>query len=135
LDSSISIVNDGAVYEGEKSVFTIGFAETTISNADAFLAIDKNGNGKIDSRAELFVGGVGQGFAKLESFDSNRDGLVNAQDARFSKLKVWQDKNSNGITDCNELFSLSDIGIVSLKVNWRLKPQLYNQSPPTRTDT
>jgi hypothetical protein len=87
-----------------------------ISNADAFLAIDKNGNGKIDSRDELFGGGVGQGFAKLESFDSNHDGLVNAQDARFGKLKVWQDKNSNGITDRNELFSLSDVGIVSLKV-------------------
>jgi serine-aspartate repeat-containing protein C/D/E len=87
-----------------------------ISNADAFLSIDKNGNGKIDSRDELFGGGVGQGFAKLESFDSNHDGLVNAQDARFGKLKVWQDKNSNGITDRNELFSLSDVGIVSLKV-------------------
>jgi Calx-beta domain len=87
-----------------------------ISNADAFLAFDKDCNGKIDSRAELFGGGVGQGFAKLDSFDSNRDGLVNAQDARFSKLKVWQDKNSNGITDSNELFSLSDVGIVSLKV-------------------
>jgi hypothetical protein len=87
-----------------------------ISNADAFLAFDKDGNGKIDSRAELFGGGVGQGFAKLESFDSNRDGLINAQDARFGKLKVWQDKNSDGMTDCNELFSLGDVGIVSLKV-------------------
>jgi hypothetical protein len=91
-------------------------ATAWISNADAFLAIDKNGNGKIDSRDELFGGGVGQGFAKLESFDSNHDGLVNAQDARFSKLKVWQDKNSDGITDCNELFSLADVGIVSFKV-------------------
>jgi hypothetical protein len=87
-----------------------------ISNADAFLAFDKNGNGKIDSRAELFGGGVGQGFAKLESFDSNHDGLINAQDDRFGKLKVWQDKNSDGITNCNELFSLTDVGIVSLKV-------------------
>jgi Calx-beta domain len=89
-----------------------------ISNADAFLAFDKNGNGKIDSRTELFGGGVGQGFAKLESFDSNYDGLVNAQDARFGKLKVWQDKNSSGMTDCNELFSLGDVGIVSLKVDY-----------------
>ncbi len=87
-----------------------------ISNADGFLAFDKDGNGKIDSRAELFGGGVGQGFAKLDSFDSNRDGLVNDRDARFGKLKVWQDKNSNGTTNCNELFSLSDVGIVSLKV-------------------
>lgn len=87
-----------------------------ISNADAFLAVDKNGNGKIDSRAELFGGGVGQGFATLESFDSNSDGFVNAQDDRFGKLNVWQDKNSNGSTDCQELRSLSDAGIVSLQV-------------------
>jgi hypothetical protein len=87
-----------------------------ISSADGLLAIDTNGNGKIDNRAELFGGGVGDGFAKLGSFDSNRDGFVTANDVDFGKLKVWQDKNSNGITDANELFSLADVGIASLKV-------------------
>jgi serine-aspartate repeat-containing protein C/D/E len=87
-----------------------------ISSADGLLAIDTNGNGKIDNRSELFGGGVGEGFAKLGSFDSNGDGFVTAADADFGKLKVWQDKNSNGITDNNELFSLSDVGIASLKV-------------------
>ncbi len=87
-----------------------------ISSADALLAVDNNGNGTIDNRAELFGGGVGEGFAKLASFDSNRDGFVTANDANFGQLKVWQDKNSDAVTNPNELFSLSDVGIVSLKV-------------------
>jgi hypothetical protein len=87
-----------------------------ISSGDGLLAIDTNNNGNIDDRSELFGGGVGEGFAKLGSFDSNRDGFVTANDADFGKLKVWQDKNTNGVTDANELFALADAGIASLKV-------------------
>jgi large repetitive protein len=99
-----------------------------ISSGDGLLAVDNNGNGKIDNRAELFGGGVGEGFAKLASFDSNSDGFVTAQDADFGKLKVWQDKNTNGTTDGNELFSLSDLGIASLKVAHQSKFQLDAQN-------
>jgi large repetitive protein len=99
-----------------------------ISSGDGLLAVDNNGNGKIDNRAELFGGGVGEGFAKLASFDSNSDGFVTAQDADFGKLKVWQDKNTNGTTDGNELFSLSDLGIASLKVAHQSKFELDAQN-------
>jgi serine-aspartate repeat-containing protein C/D/E len=87
-----------------------------ISGKDGLLAIDNNGNGQIDNGKELFGGGVGEGFAKLDSFDSNRDGVVNASDQGFSSLKIWQDKNSNGVTDRGELQALSVFGIKSLNV-------------------
>jgi large repetitive protein len=99
-----------------------------ISSGDGLLAVDNNGNGKIDNRSELFGGGVGEGFAKLASFDSNHDGFVTALDADFGKLKVWQDKNTNGTTDGNELFSLSDLGIASLKVANQSKFELDAQN-------
>jgi serine-aspartate repeat-containing protein C/D/E len=98
-----------------------------ISSGDGLLAVDNNGNGQIDNRAELFGGGVGEGFAKLASFDSNHDGFVTAQDADFGKLKVWQDKNTNGTTDANELFSLADLGIASLGVANQSKFELDAQ--------
>ena len=98
-----------------------------ISSGDGLLAVDNNGNGKIDNRSELFGGGVGDGFAKLASFDSNHDGVVDAKDADFGKLKVWQDKNTNGTTDKNELFSLSDVGLASLKVAHQSKFELDAQ--------
>ncbi len=88
-----------------------------LSGGDAFLAIDANGNGSIDSVAELFGGSAkGSGFAKLASFDSNGDGNVSALDAQFDLLTLWQDANSNGKTDAGELVSLAQAGLTSLKV-------------------
>lgn len=88
-----------------------------LSADDGFLAVDRNGNGSIDSIAELF-GGVskGSGFAQLVAFDSNGDGLVDASDAAFGDLRIWQDANGNHRTDAGELVSLDKAGVVSLTV-------------------
>lgn len=88
-----------------------------ISSGDAFLAVDANGNGRIDDVSELFGGAErGLGFAKLAGFDSNGDGVVDAHDAGFSALKVWQDANGNHHTDAGELRTLAEAGIASLDV-------------------
>jgi serine-aspartate repeat-containing protein C/D/E len=97
-----------------------------ISASDAFLAVDRNGNGKIDDRSELFGGAIGEGFAQLESFDSNGDGVVNNQDAGFGELLLWQDKNSNHGTDAGELKSLKAAGIGSLNTGYQAIPQMQN---------
>ncbi|MES2626792.1 MAG: SdrD B-like domain-containing protein, partial [Pseudomonadota bacterium] len=71
-----------------------------ISEEDGFLAVDSNSNGSIDDISELFGGlNKGDGFARLSSFDSNSDGLVNANDANFGSLLIWQDSNGNHQTD------------------------------------
>ncbi|OEZ59057.1 SdrD B-like domain-containing protein [Duganella sp. HH105] len=94
-----------------------------LSGSDGFLAIDGNGNGKIDDISELFGGSSkGAGFAKLETYDSNHDGVVDAKDAQFSSLLIWQDKNSDGKTGTGELLSLKDAGVVSLKVAYTELP-------------
>ncbi len=85
-----------------------------ISGNDDLLCIDLNGNGKIDNGSELFGGSVGQGFAKLGTYDTNRDGFIDAKDSDFGKLSVWNDANSNALTDPNELRSLSAAGISSI---------------------
>ncbi len=99
-----------------------------ISPKDGLLAVDNNGNGKIDNGNELFGGGVGDGFAKLDSFDTNRDGIVDATDTNFGALKIWQDGNSNGVTDRGELQALSVFGIQSLNVAHEKKFELDNQN-------
>jgi len=98
-----------------------------LSGQDGFLAVDANGNGKIDDIHELFGGNKGEGFAKLATYDSNGDGFVNASDADFSKLLVWQDANSNHQTDAGELISLTDAGIASLTVSFTELPFLDAQ--------
>jgi len=89
-----------------------------ISGEDGFLAVDANGNGSIDDRSELFGGSVGEGFGKLASYDSNSDGWVNASDAAFGELRIWQDANENGLTENGELVTLAAAGIESLSVDY-----------------
>ena len=89
-----------------------------VSGEDALLAIDNNGNGVIDDRTELFGGEIGEGFAKLASFDSNDDGLVDLNDAGFSDLQVWQDANENALTDAGELLNLDSAGVASLDTGY-----------------
>lgn len=55
---------------------------------DALLALDRNGNGRIDDGRELFGDqhGAANGFAELARFDDNGDGRIDAADAVFDKL-------------------------------------------------
>jgi protocatechuate 3,4-dioxygenase beta subunit len=88
-----------------------------LSKSDGFLAIDSNHNGQIDDISELFGGSAkGDGFAKLATYDSNGDGLVDANDADFASLLIWQDANSDGKTDAGELMTLTQAGVTSLKL-------------------
>jgi len=100
-----------------------------ISKEDGILAYDRNGNGNIDDGSELF-GNFTQikdkdgnqrlakdGYEALKEFDSNNDGLIDNKDDKFKDLKIWQDANSNGISDEGELKSLDELGIASLSLN------------------
>ncbi len=100
-----------------------GFKEATswIDNNDAFIAIDKNNNGAIDNGSELFGNksisnnayaytnpNAKNGFEALSEFDSNNDGIIDEKDKEFTNLLLWQDKNSNGISETDELIKLSN---------------------------
>ncbi|MFI8747275.1 hypothetical protein ACIGKL_19210 [Pseudomonas sp. NPDC077186] len=57
---------------------------------DALLALDRNGNGRIDDGRELFGDqhGAANGFAELARFDDNGDGRIDAADALFADLRL-----------------------------------------------
>jgi hypothetical protein len=52
----------------------------------------------------------------LAFFDSNHDGVLNAQDAAFKDFSVWVDANGNGIVDPGELKSLTQLGITAINL-------------------
>ncbi|OWV96968.1 immunoglobulin-like domain-containing protein [Rhizobium sp. R693] len=92
------------------------------AGSDGILALDVDGNGKIDNGSEIFsphfAGGTYvDGLAALSTLDSNHDGKIDATDEVFSKLTVWQDLNHNGITDSGELSSLADHSISSISLD------------------
>ncbi|MEW6036665.1 MAG: calcium-binding protein [Pseudomonadota bacterium] len=95
-----------------------------IQGDDAFLVLDRNGNGLIDSGRELFGDSTlksnGQlardGFDALADLDANHDGVLNAADAAFGNLRLWRDLNQDGTSQGNELFTLNQLGIAGINV-------------------
>jgi hypothetical protein len=95
-----------------------GFAERAgwVGPGSGILAIDRNGNGLIDNGLELFGSSTQDGFAVLETLDTNGDGKIDSQDADFGKLRIWRDLNQNGVTDDGELQTLAQAGITSISL-------------------
>jgi hypothetical protein len=86
-----------------------------------FLALDEAQNKKIVRNSQLFgdSNGAPNGFESLRKLDSNKDGVINAQDEKFSKLVLWQDKNSNGVSEEDEVFSLDAKKVKSFSLDYK----------------
>jgi RHS repeat-associated protein len=95
-----------------------GFTDQTgwVKGDDGLLALDENQNGRIDDIRELFGDATTDGFIELKTLDSNNDNLINARDAKFAELRIWQDFNQNGITDPGELNPLAQLNISSISL-------------------
>jgi len=91
---------------------------------DAWLALDVNGNGTIDSGAELFGNAfeirplvfASNGYEALASYDANGDDRIDARDPVFGRLLLWLDRNADGRSTLEELQPLARSGIVGISV-------------------
>ncbi|WP_297600425.1 MULTISPECIES: hypothetical protein [Helicobacter] len=86
---------------------------STLKKGSGFLALDKNGDGKINDGSELFGAQSGDGFKDLSIYDSNNDGKIDKDDPIYDKLRIWTpDANGEG-----QLVGLGEKGIGVIYLN------------------
>ncbi len=101
---------------------------------DGILVWDRDGNGLIESGQELFgdetILANGQkaahGFAALADLDKGSvingvtvgasDDVFDSKDTQYANLRIWRDLNQDGISQANELKTLAETGVTSIKL-------------------
>ena len=83
-----------------------------LREGSGFLALDKNGDGKINDGSELFGTRSGNGFADLAVYDEDGNGWIDENDEIFSQLRIWT-KDKDG-KDVLKTLKEADVGAIYL---------------------
>ncbi len=116
-----------------------GYKEKThwVDADDGFLVVDFNadgslsgaGDGKITQTKELVLSEI-MGSEELTdlqvlsimekhaAYGGNNNGVLNAGDALWQRLKVWQDLDQDGEVDAGEMKTLSQVGIKQINLKY-----------------
>jgi hypothetical protein len=134
----LTSIEDGVTFDLDGNGTLEQIAWTRADSDDAFLALDRNGNGRIDNGTELFGNytpaytdrrqpRTPNGFealAFLEGPDfgtSRRDATIDARDEAFGRLLLWTDINHNGISEPEELRPAHAAGVTWIGTDYKEK--------------
>jgi hypothetical protein len=119
---------DGVHFKLEPTGEAQAMAWTAAGTEQAFLWLDRNGNGTVDDGSELFGNftrlqdgtRARNGFEALRELDANHDGIIDEQDPIWNSLQLWTDRNHNGVAEPDEVMpiSASRIKRITLDYHW-----------------
>jgi hypothetical protein len=133
---ALTSVDRGVIFDLDCSGIPKRVAWTRPDSDDAWLAMDRNGNGKIDDGCELFGNHTPayadrrdpaseNGFVALRLLEgpsygpSHADGIIDARDAAFGRLLLWRDANHNGISEPEELTPVSQTDLIGIGTDYK----------------
>lgn len=114
-----------------------GFDIDGLGRCDAFdwptpqtpwLSLDRDMSGGIETGAELFGSGTrllsgrraSNGFEALAELDSDGDGAITPDDARWAEIRTWADHDGDRMGSGYELGGLDDAGLVRIELSYRV---------------
>lgn len=78
-----------------------------VGPGSGFLAVDLNGDGRINNGGELFGPDSGDGFAELSEYDVDGNNWIDENDPIYDRLRIWtKDSDGNDV-----LFALGQKGV------------------------
>ena len=89
---------------------------------DGLLVMDLDGSGQIENMTEVFSeqfrsGGFATSLEALVSLNTNADRVIDAGDDAFEEILLWQDTDSDGVSNQDELSTLNDHGITAISLD------------------
>jgi len=133
----VTPINNGVMFDHNSN--GVKTKSAWLGEDDAWLALDKNGNGVIDNGSELFGDSTilsngnkaKNGIEALADLDSYKDGVIDNKDDQFENFKLWQDANHDGISQKSELKTLTELRIKSIDLTRTGKTNTFDGAKQT----